>query len=384
MTPARTVGLLLALAVITLPADDRLSADPPTPTPKGKKVALVIGVNEYTNRNLDNLKYAEADATAFAEVLKTNGFEVRVLLGSGTDKSAATRDNILAAVQDALRGVGKRDTVVLAFAGHGQQEFVKNKDKPGERVVPFFCPVDAVPSDTKTLISLSDVLTDLNERGGGINLLLVDACRNLTDPTRGVRGGIDGDHVEKLKAGTAAFFSCSSGQRARETEKAGSGHGVFFYFVIEGLKGAAMNDAGEVTWDRLTAHVKSRVREVGPQWFGFLKEGELQTPHALQNLSGDPVLAIRPAGETTRSSFFHDVALDKLPENELCVLKKYDDWFRSLQFVRGNRRLVGLIRGNGETTTKPDDPLTTRPALVVWDTVTKTELHRWTIRSGVA
>ena len=145
-----------------------------------------------------------------------------------------------------------------------------------------------------------------------------------------------------------------------------------------------MNDAGEVTWDRLVAHVKSRVREVGPRWFGFLPEGDLQTPHAIQNLSGDPVLVPRVPGGITQKSFFHDVALDTLPANELQVLKKYDASFRGLQFVRGNRRLVGLIRGNGETDTKPDDLLTTRPELVVWDTVRSTELHRWEIKSGVA
>ena len=189
MTIARTVALLFtALSMVPL-ATSYLHGEPPAPAPKGKKIALVVGINEYKNRKLDDLKYAEADATELADALKKNGFEVRVLLGSDAGKEAATRENILAAVKDALRGVGKRDTVLIAFAGHGLQVFVKNKDQPGERVVPFFCPVDAVPSDEKTLISLSDVLTELDERGGGVNMLLVDACRNLADPTRGVRGG---------------------------------------------------------------------------------------------------------------------------------------------------------------------------------------------------
>jgi len=41
-------------------------------------------------------------------------------------------------------------------------------------------------------------------------------------------------------------------QQAREHEKAGGGHGVFFHQVIEGLREAAADaETGEVGWDDL-------------------------------------------------------------------------------------------------------------------------------------
>ncbi len=92
---------------------------------------------------------------------------------------------------------------------------------------------------------------------------MVAACRNVVDPDKGARGGVDGKRIDALREGTAVFFSCSGRQRARETDKAGGGHGVFFHFVLEGLRGAkgAVNERGQVTWEHLVPYVKQRVRD---------------------------------------------------------------------------------------------------------------------------
>jgi formylglycine-generating enzyme required for sulfatase activity len=268
------------------------AADAPA---EGKKIALLVGVNDYDNRKLENLQYAERDMTELAKVLKDAGFGVRLLLGSASGDARATRKNLDAAFGEALKGVTKKDTILIALSGHGQQLFVEDRGPDGQTVrkeVPFFCPKDAVPADPATLFSLSTALRALDERGGGHNLLLVDACRNVVDPNRGARGGIDGSRVENLGEGTAVFFACSARQRARETNKAGGGHGVFFHFVLEGLRGAkrATNDKGQVTWERLVPYVKEHVRHEFPGWFEGLPEAERQRPHAIANLVDDPVL----------------------------------------------------------------------------------------------
>src|SRR5262249_37860311 len=152
-------------------------------------------------RKLENLHYAERDVTDLARVLADGGFAVRTLLGSGKGTDEATRANIDAALEAVLRGVGKKDTVLLAFSGHGQQLFVKDK------AVPFFSPKHAVPSDPGTLLSLNDVIRALDEKGGGSNLLLVDACRTVVDPNKGARGGVNGSRIDNLGEGTAVFFS---------------------------------------------------------------------------------------------------------------------------------------------------------------------------------
>src|SRR5947207_1870682 len=47
----------------------------------GKRMALLIGVNRYDNRNLSNLEYAEADVQSLNGALQFN-YQVELLLGS--------------------------------------------------------------------------------------------------------------------------------------------------------------------------------------------------------------------------------------------------------------------------------------------------------------
>jgi hypothetical protein len=148
-----------------------------------------------------------------------------------------------------------------------------------------FCP----RGKPETMVSMSFVLKQLDERGGGTNQVLVDACRN--DPSPGRGRGIDGNRVEALPEGTAVLFSCSKGQRAFESAKAGGGHGVFSHFVLEELRVQAKNDRGAVTWDRLVTYVKEQVEEELPKLVGDAPAR--QVPHEVRNLGLTPVLLDR-------------------------------------------------------------------------------------------
>ena len=84
----------------------------------------------------------------------------------------------------------------------------------------------------------------------------------------------------------AALFSCKTGQFAFESDKLK--HGVFFHFVIEGLKGKAVNDKGAVTWSRLVEYATEQVSDELPK---YVDGGAKQTPHELKSLVGtSPVL----------------------------------------------------------------------------------------------
>src|SRR5262249_53074534 len=136
----------------------------------------------------------------------------QLLLGGADGSKRATKANVYQAVDGIFRaGLTKDDTVLIAVAGHGQQ-FTTQRDGQ-KRDEPHFCPRDAVPGDQATTLNLSTLIERLSQRGGGTNLLLVDACRNDPDPTRG-RGGIDGDMMVSLPKGMAVFFSCSKGEKA--------------------------------------------------------------------------------------------------------------------------------------------------------------------------
>src|SRR5262249_55042049 len=151
-----------------------------------------------------------------------------------------------------------------------------------------FCPTDARPRATrslaelkKTMIPLNELFKDLEESGAGVKLMLIDACRNDPQLSR----NLDVDHVPRPPQGTAVLFSCKSGERAWETPKLGKGHGVFFYHVLEALRGKARNTRGQVTWDALSAYVKEQVPDVVPVLIGG---GANQTPHEVKNIIGRP------------------------------------------------------------------------------------------------
>ena len=131
----------------------------------------------------------------------------------------------------------------------------------------------------------------LNEQGAGSNLVLVDACRNVIDPNKGLKG-VSGNLLAPEK-GTMVFFSCDEKQTSQETAKAGEGHGVFFHCVLETLRGGhreAIDKTGNVTWERLVTIVKEQVRIKTGEWFEAVPERERQRPHSIGNLVEVPPL----------------------------------------------------------------------------------------------
>jgi Caspase domain len=271
-----------------------------------KKFALLVGVNRSEMRVFANhpLQFAERDVQELAAVLKDHGFTVRTLTGQ-----EATKSNINNALRTVLNGRTAKDVVVLGLAGHGVQMPLEDdrgkpvRDEHGRELSDaYFCPVNAVFGRGSTMISLTRLIERL-DREGGINLLLVDSCRDNPDLYRGATRSLSGDElIGRLPANSAILFSCSTGQQALEHTKAGGGHGVFFYHIIEGLRGAAADpQTGEVGWNDLVAYVCKRVnstaRELDPDGARLANErsgGLLQTPHQLTNLVAMPVLSRHP------------------------------------------------------------------------------------------
>lgn len=262
-------AVLLGAAVF---AADSVSAAEP------KKYALLVGVNKYEHAKLQPLQYAVNDATELKSVLEEASYKV-VLLTNDTE-TKPTRDAINKSIRDLLRQAQNGDTVVMAFAGHGLQ-FEGDKDS-------YFCPIDARPfkDEIKTLVSMGDLYAELDKSFAGVKILLVDACRDDPDTGRGSRG-IDADSAPRPPRGVAAFFSCSASQRAYEHPDLK--HGVFFYHVLEGMRGKAKNGDGEVTFNSLVDYVGKGVERDVPKLIGG---GAEQQPNQKADLKGrSPVLS---------------------------------------------------------------------------------------------
>ena len=291
------------------PSPTRGADNSPPPRPAapldGARYALLVGVKTYIPTELKSLRYTENDVTDLADALKGGGYRpenVRLLTKAAADADPSAmptgqnvRDELTRLVRDCKAG----DSVLVALAGHGVQ--YKNSDDS------YFCPADAKLADKKTLLSLSEICGQLDKCKAGFKLLLVDACRNdpFVDAGRDV-AKLDLDSVsrppEKLQAGgTVVLLSCSAGEKAFEDEDLK--HGVFFNFVIEGLRGDAdLDQDGVVVLPELELFAKKQVKR-----FVEAKYKSSQMPDLVSRSSRDlvPLVQVKDA-RVSLSSFVED------------------------------------------------------------------------------
>jgi hypothetical protein len=260
------------------------------PAPFDKKYALLIGVNAYDNANFTNLYYAERDVAELAKILTAQRYEVVLLSGTEGKRDASrrpTRENILKHIDIVLDKCKRQDMILFAFAGHG----VQFKEDPKDKETPsFFCPMDAQPNNVKTMIPLKTVYQRMEDCGAAVKLMLVDACRVEVNKER--FRNLDGNDVPAPPKGVSVLFGCKAGQAALESNELK--HGLFFYHVLEGLRGKATNARGDVTWQRLASHAAEAV----------LESGYRQVPVLRGEIEGAPVLlrvdASRPPTTTPK------------------------------------------------------------------------------------
>jgi serine/threonine protein kinase len=272
----------------------------------GQRLAFLVGVKKYDHGSLHDLTFAENDVTVLAEVLKAQRFQVVLLTTelAKKDKSLEpSAENIRKRLEELLkmRKVTKHDLIVVGLAGHGIQPLGSSEA--------FYCPRDANPTieegrvtRPETLVALTDLLKQMDQSGIGHKLLLVDTCPN--DPSVPGKRGVVRVDVSALPPQTGVLLSCAQGEFSFEHKELGTGHGVFFYHVIEGLRGAAHDaDDGTITWEGLGAYVRKRVPATVKRLFG--KNGGEQEPNGIGNLFEPSVLAmvrIEPHPQTKQST----------------------------------------------------------------------------------
>jgi tetratricopeptide (TPR) repeat protein len=255
----------------------------------GERYALLVGVKQYDKSELTTLEYTENDVTALSLYLKASGYKRVVLMtqaiGAQEARYLPTAANVRKELKGLLEDRKEDDTVVLAFCGHGVQ--FRGSDEP------YFCPMDAALKNKSTLISLSEVYRQLAECKAKMKVLFSDSCRNDPLP-RGTRAALANEITaprthrakEKVPDNVVALFSCTEGEVAWETDK--HRHGVFFYFLIEGLKGKAANTASKVTISSLAEYVQ---REVGDFVKAEISAGKRQRPEMVGRFSAPVVIA---------------------------------------------------------------------------------------------
>jgi len=165
----------------------------------GKRVALVVGNKNYKVRPLQN---SLNDADDISRSLRTSGFEVIDL-----------RDATLPQMRTAVRQFGDKllayDVGLVYYSGHGVE--VKGRN--------YFIPVNADIQREDEIadqgLDVSLILEKMSTAGKGVNILIVDACRD--DPFgRSFRSSSRGLANMDAPRGTIIAYATSPGKVASD------------------------------------------------------------------------------------------------------------------------------------------------------------------------
>ncbi len=251
------------------------------------RIAFVAGVERYNKSGLKNLEYAEDDAKQIKTELENLGFETFAVIGDDATLKKLTTE--LDAFITATKALNKSDIAIVYFSGHGVQKLVPREKGDGTTIEveePFFCPNDAIKKDVSTLLSLNTLLERLEDSSGSDhNIIMLDACRDSAD--KNGKGGIDGSTIHELSDKLALFFAAKSGHRSFENPEIK--HGIFTYYLLEGLQGKAADRDDEITFQGLANYVSKQVERNSPALLQ-VSAADAQKPNLMGNLTGTVVL----------------------------------------------------------------------------------------------
>jgi uncharacterized caspase-like protein/tetratricopeptide (TPR) repeat protein len=218
--------------------------------------ALIVGIANYKNLPATaQLHYPDRDAqSVYTTLISEQGGEFPANHVHMLTDSEATLANVLHELGTWLPSVtAPDDRVVIYFAGHG---FISGASG-------YLAPYDIdLHNIAATAIPMETLGKLIGTRiKGKWKVLLTDACHSgaITPET-------DPKQLNQLLLDVhqSIFSLTASRDREQSFESAdwGGGHGIFTYYVVQGLKGDAdANGDGVVTADELAEYVHTNVRE---------------------------------------------------------------------------------------------------------------------------
>jgi uncharacterized caspase-like protein len=217
----RWTAVLLAIALVCATVNQAVAQ---------KKVALVIGNNEYANE--PPLQNPRRDARTIGAALQKLGFE---LVGNGAqiDLDKATTDKRLGAFETMAKDA---DIALFYFSGHGRQVDGMN----------YLLPID-VGSYTRATVGLQTLNADLvvkamEDSRARLKIMLLDACRT---PFKGPGGGLVSMEAPE---GTVIGFATQPNHTAQQGPMGGVSpyaEALTYFMGVKGLEIFAMlNEVG--------------------------------------------------------------------------------------------------------------------------------------------
>jgi len=243
-----------------------------------KKFALVIGNSAYTS-GLATLPNPVNDANDMAAALESLGFTVEKILNGTLQQMEDASLRLKNELQD-IDAYG-----FFFYAGHGVQSAGEN----------FLIPVDAdIPTESylrSRALSVQALLDDLNDARNGLNVVVLDACRdNPFGWSRSTSRGLA--MITRQPADSIIVYSTSAGQQASD----GTGrNGLFTSQLLPNLLTPGL-EVKEI-FNRTGADVadiskRQQIPAIYNQFFGTAFLGEAPTGQDAAVITARPQIII--------------------------------------------------------------------------------------------
>jgi len=210
-----------------------------------KKLALLISNDHYDDKKLGHLLAPEKDVKTLAEVLQQPAYGFQVTTLHNPEKSVAEEQ-----IVDLFLNRHRDDTVLLYFSGHG----LLGKGKK----LYLALQKSLLDQPSRASLRASNIREDMESCAARRQILLLDCCHS--GAFKGSKGSMEALSKESFDVqgkGRAVLAASKATQLAFEDE---SGRGsLFTRYLVEGLKGEAVNDQGVVTLNRLSDYIHDQV-----------------------------------------------------------------------------------------------------------------------------
>jgi hypothetical protein len=221
-----------------------------------KMWAIVIGIDKYRDANIDPLNFAVYDALGVEKILREEFKFDRVIT---LYNEAATKDRIVAALDDSLRATEYEDAVVIFFAGHGYTEMTR------EGPIGYIVPYDGAWGSYRANLSMEQIRETSKIPKAKQIFYVIDACYGgLLLAKRGGAGqpttSVNYDSIRTLTSKFSRDVLTAGGQGEEVLDGGLENHSIFTGRFLEGLRGAAdYNLDSYVTATELSRYVKEKV-----------------------------------------------------------------------------------------------------------------------------
>ena len=247
------------------------AAAPPPPAVQSDRWAVVIGVGRYQSTDIPSLRYTVSDAESLYQLLVGQGGfkKEHVLLMTDKSEKPPTLRNIKWALGTFLaRSAKKDDTVLIFFAGHGAPE-IDQRGVERDGLAKYLIPADADPDDLySTALPMDEMQTIFGRVEAERMVVFLDACYSgaaggRTFSSKKTRAAnLDDQFLDRLTRAKGRAIITASRPSEVSIELAELGHGIFTYYLVQGLKGAAdLNKDGIITVQEIYEYVERKVSE---------------------------------------------------------------------------------------------------------------------------